>query len=189
MQEEKKYQIYKHQELVESIADGNPKAQLKVYDLYYKAMYNTSLYIVNDSFLAEDIMQESFLDAFNKIETFQWKSSFGAWLKRIVINKSLDALRKKHEFVPISEELTEMPDEIIVDDDIDIKVEEIKVAMKLISENNRVILALHLFDGYDHQEIAQILGLSYNNVRVRYMRAKNNLIEKILLNKSQQVLN
>jgi len=190
MQKNIKYQHNKHKELVDACAEGNRKAQLKIYDLYYKAMYNTSLNIVNDTYLAEDIMQESFLDAFNKLETFEWRSSFGSWLKRIVINKSLDSIRKKIDIVPISEDVTEIPEEEEVScEDMDCKVEEIKVALKLISESNRVILALHLFEGYDHQEISQILNISYNNVRVRYMRARNNLVEQILKSKRQHVLN
>ncbi len=190
MQGKSKYKIHKHKELVDACAKNDGRAQLKIYDLYYKAMYNTSLRIVNDTFLAEDIMQDSFIDAFAKLYTFEWRSSFGSWLKRIVINKSLDTLRSKVDMVTISEETTEIPEESYPDlENIVCQVEEIKVALKLLSENNKIILVLHLFEGYDHQEIAQILNIPYNNVRVRYIRAKRKLLEKIALNKSQQVLN
>ena len=185
-----KYKIDKHKDLVDACAKNDGRAQLKIYDLYYKAMYNASLRIVNDTFLAEDIMQDSFIDAFGKLDTFEWRSSFGSWLKRIVINKSLDSLRSKVDLVSLTEETTEIPDEDYSDfENVDCKIEEIKVALKLLPENNRIILALHLFEGYDHQEIAHILDISYNNVRVRYIRAKRKLLEKISANKSQQVLN
>lgn len=188
MQKETKYTI--HKELVEACAQNDSKAQLKIYDLYYKAMFNTSLRIVSDTYLAEDIMQDSFIDAFAKLNTFEWRSSFGSWLKRIVINKSLDSIRSKVNLVPISDEVPEISDDYDVDyEDVDCKVKEIKVALKLLSENNKIILILHLFEGYDHQEISQILGISYNNVRVRYIRAKRKLIEQITKTQSQYSLN
>src|SRR5512136_3357798 len=84
-----------HQDLLDGCKSGDQKAQFQIYKLYYKAMYNTSLRIVNDMMEAEDIMQESFLSAFEKIDTYSGTVSFGAWLKRIVINRSLDALGKK----------------------------------------------------------------------------------------------
>lgn len=190
MQGNTKYKKDQHRDLIEACTKNDGRAQLKIYDLYYKAMYNTSLRIVNDTFLAEDIMQDSFIDAFSKLHTFEWRSSFGSWLKRIVINKSLDSIRSNINLVPISEEVTELPEDDYTDfEEVDCKVEEIKLALKLLSENNKVILVLHLFEGYDHSEIAQILNISYNNVRVRYIRAKRKLLEKIMMNKSQHVLN
>ncbi|TAH56263.1 MAG: sigma-70 family RNA polymerase sigma factor, partial [Methanosarcina mazei] len=84
-----------HQDLLDRCKDGDRKAQFQIYKLYYKAMYNTSLRIVNNSMEAEDIMQESFLAAFEKIDMYSGTVSFGAWLKRIVINRSLDALSRR----------------------------------------------------------------------------------------------
>jgi RNA polymerase sigma-70 factor (ECF subfamily) len=84
-----------HQDLLDGCKTGDQKAQFKIYKLYYKAMYNTSLRIVNNTMEAEDIMQEAFLSAFEKIDTYSGTVSFGAWLKRIVINRSLDALSRR----------------------------------------------------------------------------------------------
>ena len=84
-----------HQDLLDGCKNGDQKAQFQIYKLYYKAMYNTSLRIVSDTMEAEDIMQESFLAAFEKIDTYSGTVSFGAWLKKIVVNRSLDALNKK----------------------------------------------------------------------------------------------
>ena len=191
MEKTAKYDINKHRSLIEACKRNDRKAQIKVYDLYYKAMYNTSLRIVNDTLLAEDIMQESFLDAFNKLESFEWRSSFGSWLKRIVINKSLDKIRKKLDEVSVSEVDEQIMDKNDGDDfsNIEYRLEEVKVALKLLPKDYKLILVLHLFEGYDHQEISQILNLPYNNVRVRYMRAKRKLIEKVMESKSKHVLN
>lgn len=182
MQKNSKYVIEKHRNLVEACALDDRNAQIKIYNLYYKAMYNTSLRIVNDSFFAEDIMQEAFLDAFSKIKTFEWRSSFGSWLKRIVINKSLDSIKKENNLIPLGEDADELAAENENQnfEDIQCKVEEIKIAFKSLRENYRIILSLHLFEGYDHQEISQILDLPYNNVRVRYLRAKRKLLEIII---------
>lgn len=191
MEKTAKYDINKHRPLIEACKRNDRKAQVKVYDLYYKAMYNTSLRIVNDTLLAEDIMQESFLDAFKKLESFEWRSSFGSWLKRIVINKSLDKIRKKLDEVSVSEVEEQIMDTNDGDDfsNIEYRLEEVKVALKLLPKDYKLILVLHLFEGYDHQEISQILDLPYNNVRVRYMRAKRKLIEKVMESKSKHVLN
>lgn len=73
-----------HQELINGCRRGDQKAQFQIYKLYYKAMYNTSLRIVNNTMEAEDIMQEAFLSAFEKIGFYSGTASFGAWLKKIV---------------------------------------------------------------------------------------------------------
>ena len=94
-------------QLIKKCKNGDKSAQFTLYKQYYKAMYNTSLRIVNDSFEAEDIMQESFLAAFTKLDSFSETVTFGAWLKRIVINNSITALKKKNklETVPIDKVL------------------------------------------------------------------------------------
>ncbi|VAW22417.1 RNA polymerase ECF-type sigma factor, partial [hydrothermal vent metagenome] len=89
--------LYKniHQEIINRCRAGEQKAQHQLYKLYYKPMFNISLRIVNDKPEAEDIMQEAFLKAFKKIGSYKGEVSFGAWLKKIVVNHSLDALRKR----------------------------------------------------------------------------------------------
>ena len=191
MQNTTTYMNYKHKELVEACAKNDRNAQMKIYDLYYSTMYNVSIRIVNDSFIAEDIMQESFLDAFSKLDTFEWRSSFGSWLKRIVINKSLDTIRKNNMHIQPIDEISDIPnDEAYTDyEQIECRLEEVKIALKRLSENYNVILLLHLFEGYDHKEISQILDLPYNNVRLRYIRAKRKLLEEIVKSRAQHVLN
>ena len=99
-----------HQDLIDACKAGDRKAQFKLYKLYYKAMFNTSLRIVDDTAEAEDIMQESFLDAFRRLDSYTGEGSFGSWLKRIVINKSLDSLRKTKDSISIEEEELDLPE-------------------------------------------------------------------------------
>jgi RNA polymerase sigma-70 factor (ECF subfamily) len=167
-----------HKDLIDAGRQGNRSAQFKIYKLYYKAMFNTSLRIVNDTAEAEDIMQESFLDAFRRLESYSGQGSFGNWLKRIVVNNSLDALRRAKETLPLEEELINVPD--LKEDDheaeISFQVEEVKKAIQQLPEEFRVIISLFLLEGYDHEEISEILNISNQLSRTRYSRARQKLL-------------
>jgi RNA polymerase sigma-70 factor (ECF subfamily) len=118
------------------------------------------------------------LDAFGKIDSYSGEGSFGGWLKRIVVNNSLDALKKRRDLVSIEESKIEMEDnQATYAENIDFKVEEVKSAMKSLSEDDRVIISLFLFEGYDHEEISQILKISNNTSRTRFSRAKGKLLK------------
>ena len=172
-----------HQDLLDGCKTGDQKAQFQIYKLYYKAMYNTSLRIVNNSMEAEDIMQESFLSAFEKIDTYSGTVSFGAWLKKIVINRSLDALSRRKAIFEDIEAHTgirdEGSDDVSRQEEIDIKVDEIKEAINNLPDGYRIILSLYLLEGYDHDEIAEILGISSSTSRSQLSRAKQKLISEL----------
>jgi RNA polymerase sigma-70 factor (ECF subfamily) len=172
-----------HQDLIDGCKTGDQKAQFQIYKLYYKAMYNTSLRIVNDTMEAEDIMQESFLSAFEKIDTYSGTVSFGAWLKKIVINRSLDILNKrKAVFEDIETHAgikDESGDETTKQEELDIRVEEVKEAIEKLPDGYRIILSLYLLEGYDHDEIADILGITSSTSRSQLSRAKQKLINEL----------
>jgi RNA polymerase sigma-70 factor (ECF subfamily) len=168
-----------HDELVERCKQRDARSYGELYQKYSKAMYNTSLRIVNNTGDAEDVLQEAFTDAFSSIATFQYKSTFGAWLKKIVINKSINHLRKKKMDLVDMEKTNvgHLPEEDSLDEkDIQLKVDEIKRAVKLLPNGYRTVLSLYLFEGYDHEEIAEILRVSHATVRTQYMRAKQKLL-------------
>lgn len=156
--------------------EGNRKAQFQLYKLYYKPMYCVSMRIVNNEAEAEDIMQEAFLKAFRKINTYKGEVSFGAWLKKIVINRSLDHLKKKQvQFEEVNERTMKLPDE---NEEIgEVNVEQIKKAIRSLPDGYRTILSLYLIEGYDHDEISEILGISNSASRTRFSRAKSKLRE------------
>ncbi|HEX2976434.1 MAG TPA: sigma-70 family RNA polymerase sigma factor [Bacteroidales bacterium] len=172
-----------HQDLLDRCKEGDQKAQFQVYKLYHKAMYNTSLRIVNDTMEAEDIMQESFLSAFEKIDTYSGTVSFGAWLKKIVINRSLDALNKRKAVFEDIESHTGIRDdsgeETARNEEMDVRVEEIKDAINNLPDGYRIILSLYLLEGYDHDEIAEILSISSSTSRSQLSRAKQKLIAEL----------
>jgi RNA polymerase sigma factor (sigma-70 family) len=167
-----------HQDLVDACRTGDRAAQFRIYKLYYKAMFNTSLRIVNDTAEAEDIMQESFLDAFQRLNSYTGEGSFGSWLKRIVINRSLDFLRKAKEMVSFDEVAYEIPEVIEEnsEDEIQLQVVEVKRAISQLPDEYRVIVSLFLLEGYDHDEISQILNISNQLSRTRYSRARQKLL-------------
>jgi RNA polymerase sigma factor (sigma-70 family) len=166
-------------ELVERCKQGDPGSYGELYQKYSKAMYNTSLRIVNHTADAEDVLQDSFVDAFAAIASFGYKSTFGAWLKRIVINKSINTLRKRKMQIIDIEKTTALhiPEEESFDEQAQhLKVEEVKKAVKNLPNGYRTVISLHLFEGYDQEEIAEILQISHATVRTQYMRAKQKLL-------------
>lgn len=179
-----------HQDLIDGCRDGDQKAQFQVYKLYYKAMFNTSLRIVNDDMEAEDVMQEAFLSAFEKINTYSGAVSFGAWLKRIVVNRSLDALGKRKAIFEDIESHAEIRDDSNEDaaykEELETRVEEVKAAIERLPEGYRVILSLYLVEGYDHDEIAEMLHISSSTSRSQLSRAKQKLVSE-LKNRKKQV--
>jgi len=167
--------IDKHVELVNECRNGSRKAQFELYKLYATAMYNVALRIVNDDAEAEDVLQEAFLDAFSRIKDFRQETTFGLWLKQIVINRAINYLRKrKLDLIGLDD--VEVADEPNYDEtETVLKVEAIKAAIAELPDGYRVVLTLYLFEGYDHEEIAHILKITENTSRSQYMRAKRKL--------------
>ena len=181
MEEETVYRNI-HQDIIDGCVIGDQKSQFKLYKLYYKAMYNASLRIVSDSTEAEDIMQDAFLAVFEKIDTYSGKVSFGAWLKKIVINKSLDNIKKKRvELIPIKEQEYRIEDESSNKESgiPEVSVENIKNCIDKLADGYRIVLSLYLIEGYDHEEIGEILGISGSTSRSQFTRARKKLIEEL----------
>ena len=176
------------EQLLQLCKSGNQRAQLEIYNRYNKAMYNTAIRIVKDSFKAEDIMQESFLTAFTKLQTLQDSSLFGAWLKRIVINNSIGYYNKtlKQNEVPLEHVIYKVEDETGINENEQnhVNVKVILDAMKTLKPNYNLSLSLHLIEGYDYEEICEIMNISYANCRTLISRAKESLRQKLLLNAS-----
>jgi RNA polymerase sigma-70 factor (ECF subfamily) len=166
-----------HQELIDGLKRGDQKAQFQIYKLYYKAMYNTSLKIVKDTMEAEDIMQEAFLSAFDKIGSYSGTVSFGAWLKKIVQNRSLDFLSKKsivsYEDVECFGEVADNSIENAgLSEEQDPRLNKVMETIKRLPEIYRNVLSLYLIEGYDHEEIGEILSIPGSTSRSQYSRAK-----------------
>ncbi len=171
--------IHQHADLVERCKQGDESSFRALYNLYAKAMFNTSLRIVNNTAEAEDVLQEAFLDAFRTINSFQNRSSFGAWLKQIVVNKSINQLKKRRiDFIELEEAgIEDWTEENRMDDkETQMQVNQVIKAIRLLPHGYRTVLSLYLLEGYDHEEIAEILGLAESTSRTQYIRAKQKLL-------------
>lgn len=180
-----------HQDLIEACRSNDRKAQVEIYKLYYKAMYNTALRIVNEQTEAEDIMQEAFLDAFRKIQMYSGVASFGSWLKRIVINKAINAVNRRKETLSIEDHEIDIQEEQIKEIPFEVlsyKIDMIRKSIFALPDKYRIVLSLFLLEGYDHEEISQILNISYSAARTRYSRARGKLLKNLKDEKINQIV-
>ncbi len=170
---------FTHQTLVEQCKKGNSSAQYELYGLYVDAMFNVGLRFLGNTEDAEDIVQDSFVDAFKKLHSFKYESSFGAWLKRIVINKSINHLRAKRiAVVPIADHEFHLAEaEPVEAEAVDVK--KVQLGITQLPDGYRQIISLYLIEGYDHVEIGEILGVSTSTSKSQYHRAKKKLLEII----------
>jgi len=156
---------------------GNQKAQMKLYDLYADAMYVITCRYISNREDAKDVMQEAFLKAFTRLSQYKGEVAFGAWLKRIVINQCIDTLKKRSL---VYEEMNDQTLAIVDDDaswDITISVtkQEIIQAIEALPNKYRYVVQLYLIEGYDHQEISDILEIPVRTSRTQLMRGKTKL--------------
>ena len=166
-----------HRDVIESCKQGDVRAQYQLYSLYSKAMYNICYRMTNMQEEAEDMLQESFSYAFNKLGSFRYESSFGAWLKRIVVNTCINHLKKRRVDLVYTEQQNEpLPEDEHVDyAEIRFKVDRVMKAMEQLPEGYRVVFSLYLLEGYDHKEIAEILGVTESTSKSQFLRAKQKI--------------
>lgn len=170
-----------HDDLVAKCKQGDSQSYAALYARYAQPMFNTSLRIVNNRSDAEDVLQEAFSSAFQYLGDFDYSSTFGAWLKRIVVNRSIDMLRRRKALIVDIEELERYsePDEEPVEDTSKWKVEQVKRSVSTLPNGYRTVITLHLFEGYDYEEIAVMMGVTATTVRTQYHRARKKLLEII----------
>lgn len=172
-----------HKDIIELSKEGDSKAQYRLYKLYSKAMFNICFRMMNNREEAEDMLQESFSDAFLRLDSFRYESSFGAWIKQIVVNKCINEIKRRKADVVLFEDMTpfdDHDDEKYNEDDIKLEVEKVRKAIDDLPDGFRIIFTLYLMEGYDHTEIAQILGISESTSKTQYMRAKKKLKQLLI---------
>ena len=170
-------------ELVKKCCRGDSRAQFELYAMYARAMYNVSCRIIPDRMEAEDAMQEAFFKAFDRISTFRGEVTFGAWLKRIVINTCLDHLKKRRVQLVSFDDLPGLAEHTDSSDDYTPEsVEQVKLAMQQLPEGYRVVLTLRLVEELDYPEIAEMLDINESSVRSQYTRGRQKLVELLKRN-------
>ncbi len=180
-----------HKDIIEKSKRGNAQAQYKLYNQYARAMYNICLRMMNSREEAEDLLQESFSDAFSKLHTFRYESTFGAWIKRIVINKCINEINRRKVDLAFIDDMHyfEGEEEKNNDDEFEnmLNVQNIKKAMEHLPKGSRMIFSLYLLEGYDHVEISEILNISESNSKSQYMRARRKIKEVLTNIQSQEI--
>ena len=169
-----------HRDIIEKCRRGNTRAQYKLYNLYAQAMYNICLRMMNSREEAEDLLQEGFSDAFRKLGSFRYESTFGAWLKRIVINNCINEINRRKTGLEFFEDMHLFEGEKESSDELyenRLNVTNIRKAMEYLPKGSKLIFSLYLLEGYDHVEIAQILNISQSNSKSQYMRARRKVKE------------
>ncbi len=174
-----------HYSIVEACKRGDRKAQFELYRLYSKAMYNICLRMLGSVENAEDVLQNSFIDVYSKLDSFRFESSIGAWIKRIVINNCINFLKKRRlAFSELTENNAFISDEGDFDSasgalfslsDSHLDVTKIQNAIQKLPDGYRVVFTLYAMEGYDHEEIGSILGVTEATSKSQYSRAKAKL--------------
>lgn len=167
-----------HEELIEQCKRGESAGYTGLYNLYAKEVYNTIYRLVGHTAEAEDLLQESFVAAFQAIAGFEHTGGFRAWIKRIAINKSISQLRKrKVRLIELETDGIVVEEEQAVDEKAFVyQVEEVRKAVEQLPDSYRTIFQLYVIENIPQVEIAQMLGIANNNVRTQYHRAKQKVL-------------
>jgi len=168
-----------HREIIEACRKGDRKAQYRLYGLYAAAMYNICLRMMPGREDAEDQLQDAFTEAFRRLDTFRYESTFGAWLKRIVINRCINELKRRKVALQFLDDMSVwegQPEEPEVPAE-GLSVEVVRQAMQELPTGSRAIFSLYLLEGYDHTEISEILGITVSTSKSQYMHARRKVKE------------
>jgi RNA polymerase sigma factor (sigma-70 family) len=174
-----------HQDLISRCREGDQEAHFRLYKLYARSMYNVGYRIVNNADEAQDVLQEAFISAFRNLEFYRGDATFGAWLKRIVVHKAINHLKKrKLERFP-DDETFDIRQEEADEEVFPMSVESVRSAIEELPDGYRAVLSLYLVEGYDHGEIAEILGISESTSKSQFNRSKKRLREILELKREK----
>ncbi len=165
-------------DLVTQCKANDRRAQLKLYQQYCDGMFCVAMRFLQNEADAEDVLQESFIKAFEKLHQFRGEVTFGAWLKRIVVNRCIDFLKsKKEKTVALDESYMQIADDGDWTVPDSVTLEAVKKAIEQLPDTYRMVVQLYLTEGFDHSEISDILEISGRSCRTKLMRGKNYLKE------------
>lgn len=165
-------------DIVERCKRNDRNAQMELYRKYSPGMYCVAMRFLKNGDDAEDVLQEAFIKAFRKIDQYKGDVSFGAWLKKIVVNQSLDLLKSKQlKMVVLEEGYMQVVDDGDWSVEGEVTIKEVMMAIEQLPGKYREVVQLFLVEGYDHQEISDILKIGYTVSRTRLLRGKVQLKE------------
>ncbi len=172
--------MIRQEELIAMCKRGDTTAYTELYNQHAKTVYNSILRLIEHTGEAEDILQESFVAAFHGIDNYKDSGGFGAWVRRIAINKSIDLIRKrKLRFVELEPGMISKEEEKIDEAAFEFTMEAVNEAIAALPKGYRTIFHLFALENIPHAEIAQMLGLENTTVRTRYHRAKDKILNTL----------
>ncbi|RLD52678.1 MAG: RNA polymerase [Bacteroidetes bacterium] len=174
-----------HRNIIEGCKLGQQRSQYQLYQLYSKAMFNVCYRMMSNREEAEDLLQDSFTDAFHRLHTFRYESSFGHWLKRVTVHKCINEIKRKKTNLDYYDDMGWFENQEEEKEEAygnGLTVENVKKAMEHLPSGSRMIFSLYLLEGYDHVEISQILDISESNSKSQYMRARRKIKELLNTN-------
>ncbi len=174
-----------HRNIIEDCKLGQQRSQYQLYQLYSKAMFNVCYRMMSNREEAEDLLQDSFTDAFHRLHTFRYESSFGHWLKRVTVHKCINEIKRKKADLDYYDDMGWFENQEEEKEEAygnGLTVENVKKAMEHLPSGSRMIFSLYLLEGYDHVEISQILDISESNSKSQYMRARRKIKELLNTN-------
>jgi RNA polymerase sigma factor (sigma-70 family) len=160
-------------QLIEGCRAGNRLAQQELFERFRRKMFTVCLRYLPDNFEAEDILLQGFLKVFNNLKQFSGQGSFEGWIRRIIVNEALMALRaKKMLFVEASEihhsQLSAVPEQLGFSLDTD----DLMAMVQNLPEGYRTVFNLYAIEGYSHKEIGDMLGISEGTSKSQLSRAR-----------------
>jgi RNA polymerase sigma-70 factor (ECF subfamily) len=158
-------------ELIAACLQDDRLAQKELYDRYSRAMYTVAYRITSDFELADDVLQEAFLRVFRHLSGFRKEATLGAWIKTIVVRTALNKIKKQ----PPTESLDDHPHPEAVDWGSRIDVEYLEKAIQALPDGYRSVFVLIEVEGYSHQEVAEMLGISVGTSKSQLFHAKRRL--------------
>ena len=169
--------------VIKSCQEKNRKAQEEIYLQFSSILFSICLRYAENYEDAQDTFQEGFVIIFNKIDQFKFQGSFEGWMKRIMINLSLEKIKKKntisfddyenHLQLAIDNESNDLPQGY--------NYQQILETVQHLPPQYRQVFNLYIFEEYSHQEIAELLQISVGTSKSNLSRAKNLLKQKLIL--------
>ena len=180
---------------IEGCRRGESKSQRWIFERYYRLMFGVCMRYVSDRDAVQDVVQEGFLKVFTNIEGYTFKGSFEGWIRRIMVNTSIDAIRRRKatglvlgEEKSFEEVVHEGEEYDVVDDEQEFTVKDVQTAMASLSPMYRAVFNLYVFDNMTHQEIAVKLGISVGTSKSNLAKARRNLRKILIEKKNRQCL-
>ena len=165
-------------DLAKAVQKQDPKAQTRLYEKFSSKMLAVCTRYVGDKMEAEDVMIDGFMRVFDKIDQFTFQGSFEGWIRKIMVNEALMYVRSKKMIIVDLEYAIEEPNESLFSTDL-----EAADLMKIIEElpiGYRTVFNLYAIEGYNHQEIGEMLGISEGTSKSQLSRARVMLQAKVM---------